>query len=62
MAVREVVADHDQDERRHSAYFSRLLEFAWPRLDKEHRALIGPLLSSTPSASPLSVCFGSRWR
>jgi hypothetical protein len=43
-AVREVVADHDQDERRHSAYFSRLLEFAWPRLDKEQRALIGPLL------------------
>jgi hypothetical protein len=44
MAVREVVADHDQDERRHSAYFSRLLEFAWPRLNKAHRELIGPLL------------------
>jgi hypothetical protein len=44
MAVREVVADHDQDERRHSAYFSRLLEFTWPRLNKAHKALIGPLL------------------
>ncbi|WP_169542358.1 diiron oxygenase [Solirubrobacter soli] len=44
MAVREVVADHDQDERRHSAYFSRLLEFAWPRLNKAQRAVIGPLL------------------
>ena len=43
-AVRELVADHDQDERRHSAYFSRLLEFTWPRLNKAHRALIGPLL------------------
>jgi hypothetical protein len=43
-AVREVVADHDQDERRHSAYFSRLLEFTWPRLTRAQRALIGPLL------------------
>jgi hypothetical protein len=44
MAVRELVADHAQDEGRHHAYFSRLLEFTWPRLNKAHRALIGPLL------------------
>jgi len=43
-AVRELVADHAQDEGRHSAYFARLLEFTWPRLDKAQRALIGPLL------------------
>ena len=44
MAVRELVEDHAQDEGRHHAYFSRLLEFTWPRLNKTHRALIGPLL------------------
>jgi P-aminobenzoate N-oxygenase AurF len=44
MAVRELVADHAQDEGRHHAYFSRLLEFTWPRLNKAQRALIGPLL------------------
>ncbi len=43
-AVRELVADHAQDEGRHHAYFSRLLEFTWPRLSKAQRALIGPLL------------------
>jgi hypothetical protein len=43
-AVRELVADHAQDEGRHHAYFSRLLEYAWPRLNKAHRELIGPLL------------------
>jgi hypothetical protein len=43
-AVRELVADHAQDEGVHHAYFSRLLEFTWPRLSKAHKALIGPLL------------------
>ena len=43
-AVRELVADHAQDEGVHHAYFSRLLEFTWPRLNKTQRALIGPLL------------------
>jgi hypothetical protein len=43
-AVRELVADHARDEGVHHAYFSRLLEFTWPRLNKAHRALIGPLL------------------
>ena len=44
MAVRELVADHAEDEGRHHAYFSRLLEFTWPRLNKRQRAVIGPLL------------------
>ena len=44
VAVRELVADHAQDEGRHHAYFSRLLEFTWPRLNKRQRAAIGPLL------------------
>src|SRR6185295_14101103 len=44
MAVRELVADHAEDEGRHHAYFSRLLEFTWPRLNKAQRATIGPLL------------------
>jgi hypothetical protein len=44
MAVRELVADHAEDEGRHHAYFSRLLEFAWPRLNRSQRATIGPLL------------------
>jgi hypothetical protein len=43
-AVREVVADHAQDEGRHHAYFSRLLEYTWPRLNRAQRELIGPLL------------------
>jgi hypothetical protein len=43
-AVRELVADHALDEGRHHTYFSRLLEFTWPRLNKAHRELIGPLL------------------
>jgi hypothetical protein len=43
-AVRDLVADHAQDEGRHHAYFSRLLEFTWPRLNKAQKELIGPLL------------------
>lgn len=43
-AVRELVADHARDEGVHHAYFSRLLEFTWPRLNKAQRELIGPLL------------------
>jgi hypothetical protein len=43
-AVRELVADHAQDEGRHHAYFSRLLEFTWPRLNRAQRAVVGPLL------------------
>lgn len=42
--VREVVADHAEDEGKHHAYFSRLLEFLWPRLGERERRIVGPLL------------------
>jgi hypothetical protein len=43
-AVREMVADHAEDEGRHHAYFSKLLEFLWPQLDSYQQTMIGPLL------------------
>ena len=43
-AVREVVADHAEDEGRHHAYFARLLDFIWPQLTLKQRRVIGPLL------------------
>jgi hypothetical protein len=43
-AVREIVADHAEDEGRHSAYFSQLFTFLWPRLDDRQKAALGPLL------------------
>jgi hypothetical protein len=43
-AVRAIVADHAEDEGRHSAYFSQLFAFLWPRLDDRQKAALGPLL------------------
>ena len=43
-AVREVVADHAEDEGRHHAYFAKLLEFIWPQLTPKQRTTVGPLL------------------
>lgn len=43
-AVREVIADHAQDEGRHNAYFGSLLKIVWPRLSQTHKDEIGPLL------------------
>jgi hypothetical protein len=43
-AVREIVADHAEDEGRHSAYFSQLFAYLWPRLDNRQKATLGPLL------------------
>ena len=43
-SVREVVADHAEDEGKHHAYFSKLLEFLWPLLGERERKEIGPLL------------------
>jgi hypothetical protein len=42
--VREVVADHAEDEGRHHAYFSKVLEYLWPLLGQRERKEIGPLL------------------
>jgi len=43
-AVRAIVADHAEDEGRHSAYFSQLFTYLWPRLDGRRKAVLGPLL------------------
>ncbi|HWS82755.1 MAG TPA: diiron oxygenase [Ktedonobacteraceae bacterium] len=42
--IRLLVADHAEDEGRHHAYFSKLLEFLWPQLDQKQKSIIGPLL------------------
>jgi hypothetical protein len=42
--VREVVADHAEDEGRHHIYFANLLDFIWPQLTPKQRLTIGPLL------------------
>ena len=43
--IRLVVADHARDEARHHAYFANLLERAWPQLDADRKAVLGPLLA-----------------
>lgn len=43
-AVRELVADHAEDEGRHHAYFSAFLQYVWPRLTNKQQRAIGPLL------------------
>lgn len=43
-AVREIVADHAEDEGRHSAYFSQFFGLLWPQMTEKQRAEVGPLL------------------
>jgi hypothetical protein len=43
-AVREVVADHAEDEGKHHAFFRSLLDFLWPSLSGAQRRGIGPWL------------------
>jgi hypothetical protein len=43
-AVRQSVADHAEDEGRHSAYFSQFFSYLWPQLPEAHRTVLGPLL------------------
>jgi hypothetical protein len=43
-AVRHIVADHAEDEGRHSAYFSQLFGYLWPQLSVSERAVLGPQL------------------
>jgi hypothetical protein len=43
-AVREIVADHAEDEGRHSAFFSQFFGFLWPQLSNDQRGVVGPLL------------------
>lgn len=44
-AVREVVGDHAIDERRHHAYFTRVLEVMWPQLSSRERRVLAPLFA-----------------
>jgi hypothetical protein len=39
--VREIVADHAEDEGRHHAYFRSLLQYLWPRISASERRLLG---------------------
>lgn len=43
-AVRELVADHAQDEGKHHAYFSSVLGFLWPALSRNQQRRLGPWL------------------
>ncbi|MFF0144096.1 para-aminobenzoate N-oxygenase AurF [Amycolatopsis sulphurea] len=43
-SVREMVADHAEDERRHHAYFAQFFQHAWFQLGSRQRAAIGPML------------------
>ncbi len=43
-AVREVLGDHAEDEEHHHVYFTAFFELLWPRLSKQERATVGPLL------------------
>jgi hypothetical protein len=45
-AVREVVADHAEDEGRHHAFFAKFFACMWPQLSTRQRKAIGPLLPS----------------
>lgn len=44
-AVRELVADHAQDEGRHHAFFSDVFRRVWPELSPREKRLVGPLLA-----------------
>ena len=40
-AVRHIVADHAEDEGRHSAYFSQLFGYVWPQLSASEQVALG---------------------
>lgn len=43
-AVREMIADHADDEARHHSFFSTLFDILWPQLSKKQQIILGPLL------------------
>jgi P-aminobenzoate N-oxygenase AurF len=43
-AVRDLVADHAEDEGRHHSYFRSLLTYLWPALGERERRALGPLV------------------
>jgi len=44
-AVRELVADHAQDEGRHHAFFTAVFARVWPKLSTRQKTLAAPLLA-----------------
>jgi len=42
--VREIVADHAEDEGRHCAFFSQFFTYLWPQVERGSRTTLGPLL------------------
>jgi len=44
-AVRESIADHAVDERKHHAYFTKLMEDFWPQLGAAEQRTLGPLFA-----------------
>lgn len=43
-ALRELVADHAEDEARHHLYFSQFMDMLWPQMTRGQQEVIGPLL------------------
>jgi hypothetical protein len=43
-AVRDMVADHADDEAKHHSFFSNLFDILWPRLSNKQQSILGPLL------------------
>lgn len=43
-AVRQMVADHAEDESRHHAFFSSLFDVVWPSLTPRQKSVLGPIL------------------
>ena len=58
-AVRNTLRNHAEDEARHHAYFSKIVEVVWPQLRPKHRVLLGPflpsLIRSFVSPNPVAV-------
>ncbi|HST22772.1 MAG TPA: diiron oxygenase [Blastocatellia bacterium] len=43
-AIRDMVADHADDEAKHHSFFSNLFDMLWPQLSKKQQSILGPLL------------------
>jgi len=43
-AIRQMIADHADDEARHHSFFSNLLDKLWPQLSKRQQSILGPIL------------------
>jgi hypothetical protein len=43
-SLRELVADHAEDEARHHVFFSQFMDMLWPQMTKGQQSVVGPLL------------------